>query len=422
MPTKMNKVRQQPYVPSGEDGGEYRQYGYGGNGNGNVGETKERKKELEGFGKKKEEDKIQVDIKNGDKNAKDFVDFVNNSLTKNSKEFNEKLIENFKSGKEEGHELLNKIVEEGDISYKSGSNDCCYLVGGGVELSATGLGGTKSSENYEKGSVFWHETYHAIDGNFIGEDVGKGWNFHLSASESVITSNGKTLCETLKGRMKPPIKERLQQAEKDLKEWKENWYKKNAPDQAKLKEEYSKYEKEAEEIAKNDSQIKELKQQADAMWQELTNLRGHDEKYSNLYDKFWETRIKAENREYEIKRNYKQEEMKALREKIFNTESECQKAVNRTWGDVSDMFCMQGYGYVFGMGHGSSYAKKDTDRRGHEFFAECGSAENTNPESLKLIKKYFPDGYKAYRDIIDGIKSGKYQTTKTKAKERKKQQ
>lgn len=421
MPTKMNKVRQQPYVPSGEDGGEYRQYGYGGNGNGNVGETKERKKELEGFGKKKEEDKIQVDVKNGEKNAKNFEDFVNNSLTKNSKEFNEKLIDNFKSGKDEGHELLNKIVKEGSISYESGSKDCCSLLGGGVELTATGLGGTKSSENYEKGSVFWHETYHAIDGNYIGEDVGKGWNIHLSTSESVITSNGKTLCDTLKGRMKPPIKERLQQAKKDLEEWKKDWYRKNAPDQAKLKEEYSKYESEVKEIVENDSQLKELNQQADAIRQELINLRGHDEKYNNLHDKFYETLIKKDNRKYEIIKSHKGEEMKALREKIANAESECQKAVNRTWGDVSDMFCMQGYGYAFGMGHSSSYAK-DTNRRGIEFFAECGSAENTNPESLKLIKKYFPDGYKAYRDIIDGIKSGKYKTNKEKAKERNKQQ
>lgn len=418
MPTKMNKVRQQPYVPSGEDGGEYRQYGYGGNGNGNVGETKEGKKELEGFGKKKEEDKIQVDVKNGEKNTKDFEDFVNNSLTKNSKEFNEKLIDNFKSGKDEGHELLNKIVKEGSISYESGSKDCCYLVGGGVELSATGLGGTKSSENYEKGSVFWHETYHAIDGNYI--DFGNTNLSGMSATSSIITSNGKTLCDTLKGRMKPPIKERLEQAKKDLKEWKEDWYKKNAPDQAKLKEEYLKYEKEVEEIVKNDSQIKELDQQADAIRQELKNYRGYDEKYNNLFNKVYEIRNKMYNRQDEIRNSYKAEEMKSLREKIANNESECQKAVNRTWGDVSDMFSVQGYGYVFGMGHGSSYAKKDIDMRGREFFAECGSAENTNPESLKLIKKYFPDGYKAYRDIIDGIKSGKYKTNKTKAKERNK--
>lgn len=417
MPTKMNKVRQQPYVPSGEDGGEYRQYGYGGNGNGNVGETKERKKELEGFGKKKEEDKIQVDIKNGEKNAKDFEDFVNNSLTKNSKEFNEKLIDNFKIGKDEGHELLNKIVKEGSISYKSGSNDCCSMLSGGVELTATGLGGTKSSENYEKGSVFWHETYHAIDGNFI--DFGNaalkmsGWG----ATNTIITSNGKTLCETLKGRMKPPIRERLEQAEKDLKEWKENWYKKNAPDQAKLKEEYEKYGEELHEIFKNDSQIKELNQQAETIRQEIKNYRSYDEEYSNLFNKVYEIRNKIYNRQDEIRNSYKGEEMKALREKIANAENECQKAVNRTWGDVSDMFSVQGYGYVFGMGHGSSYAKKDIDMRGREFFAECGSAENTNPESLKLIKKYFPDGYKAYRDIIDGIKSGKYQTVKSRREE-----
>ena len=416
MPTKMNKVRQQPYVPSGEDGGEYRQYGYGGNGNGNVGETKERKKELEGFGKKKEEDKIQVDIKNGEKNAKDFEDFVNNSLTKNSKEFNEKLVENFKTGKDEGHELLNKIVKEGSISYESGSNDCCSLLGGGVELTATGLGGTKTSENYEKGSVFWHETYHAIDGNFI--DFGNaalkmsGW----SASSTIITSNGKTLCDTLKGRMKPPIKERLEQAKKDLEERKKDWYRKNAPDQAKLREECLKYENEINEIFKNDSQIKELNQQADAIRQEIKNYRSYDEKYNNLFNKVYEIRNKIYNREDEIRNSYNYEKIKALREKIVNNESECQKAVNRTWGDVSDMFSVQGYGYVFGMGHSSSYAK-DTNRRGQEFFAECGSAENTNPESLKLIKKYFPDGYKAYRDIIDGIKSGKYQTNKSKRKE-----
>lgn len=46
----------------------------------------------------------------------------------------------------------------------------------------------------------------------------------------------------------------------------------------------------------------------------------------------------------------------------------------------------------------SQYGKQET-----EFFAETTAAEVTNPGSLAVIKKHFPDAYKAYRQMVDEI-------------------
>ena len=77
--------------------------------------------------------------------------------------------------------------------------------------------------------------------------------------------------------------------------------------------------------------------------------------------------------------------------------------------DISDMFepyvtknFGKKYSYPFGFGHGWEYAM----RKGaitKEAFAEMTSASITNPESLEQIKKYLPNAYKAYLDMLRGM-------------------
>lgn len=72
--------------------------------------------------------------------------------------------------------------------------------------------------------------------------------------------------------------------------------------------------------------------------------------------------------------------------------------------DVSDMLEGAGIGidYPLGVGHGTSYWKNRDN--GKEIFAEIMSAEVASPDSLACIKKYFPETYKVFRDILEVIK------------------
>ena len=72
--------------------------------------------------------------------------------------------------------------------------------------------------------------------------------------------------------------------------------------------------------------------------------------------------------------------------------------------DVSDMLEGAGIGvsYPLGIWHGASYWKNRDN--GKEIFAELLSAEAASSESLACIRKYFPETYKVFRDILEVIK------------------
>lgn len=72
--------------------------------------------------------------------------------------------------------------------------------------------------------------------------------------------------------------------------------------------------------------------------------------------------------------------------------------------DVSDMLegAGIGVGYPLGVGHGKNYWKNRDN--GKEIFAEIMSAEVASHDSLACIKKYFPETYKVFRDILGVIK------------------
>ena len=69
------------------------------------------------------------------------------------------------------------------------------------------------------------------------------------------------------------------------------------------------------------------------------------------------------------------------------------------YGDVLDMFCMASHG-EFGSGHAKSYAA-GKEHTSTEFFAEAYSAKMCNPESLELIKRYFPKSYDVFEEILE---------------------
>lgn len=363
MPTKMNRSEQQPYVPKGDDnGGEYRSYGYGGN-------------PIPKGAYKKIKPKKGIKVEPSKKKDGSFIDYIE----KNHKdsEFGKRLKSDFEAGQKEGKDLLNKAMKEHGFGYKQSKGGQDYFSAfEDVVLSAQ----SSTSEDYSKGGVFYHESYHALD--FIYGRV----------STTFVTSNGKTLEDTLIGKQKPPMRKRLEEARKDFKKFEQEFYEKNYPNLNENKKELESIRKEAE----NTKEYQEISEKMEAF-----NRLPFEERYkrnSELLEYFRKLN--------DIVEEYKRDKKKELRDKISSSRYEFEKAKNAIWGDVSDMFCMQGFGYVFGMGHSSSYAK-DTSRRCREFFAECGSAENTNPKSLELIKKYFPEQYQAYRECIEHIKGKK---------------
>ena len=82
---------------------------------------------------------------------------------------------------------------------------------------------------------------------------------------------------------------------------------------------------------------------------------------------------------------------------------EIQKNGWLAYTDVSDMVEATTKGkYQLGYGHGKKYWSYN-GMKDKEFFAECSSATINNPDSLKVIKKHFPNAYKKYLDIVDLI-------------------
>lgn len=70
--------------------------------------------------------------------------------------------------------------------------------------------------------------------------------------------------------------------------------------------------------------------------------------------------------------------------------------------DISDMFepvMSRNNAYPFGVGHGTSYWHGRDN--GKEGFAEMYSAEINNPESLEQIKRFFPESYKIFHEILE---------------------
>lgn len=96
------------------------------------------------------------------------------------------------------------------------------------------------------------------------------------------------------------------------------------------------------------------------------------------------------------------------------SEIESKKLSKQAYSDVSDVLTGLGLDIDrLGVGHSKKYWGQDGSirwddeinkiRLSEEFFAEATSATINNPESLKLIKNYFPKAYAEYIKIIEGV-------------------
>lgn len=73
--------------------------------------------------------------------------------------------------------------------------------------------------------------------------------------------------------------------------------------------------------------------------------------------------------------------------------------------DISDMFepiMPKSCAYPFGVGHGTSYWRSRDN--GKEGFAEMYSAMVDNPESLEQIKRFFPESFKIFQEMLGVVK------------------
>ena len=73
-------------------------------------------------------------------------------------------------------------------------------------------------------------------------------------------------------------------------------------------------------------------------------------------------------------------------------------------GDLSDFLSGFGLEYPLGVGHPRSYWKRAGKRgKAAEAWAELTSATMNNPNSEKLLKKYFPETVKKYHETLERI-------------------
>lgn len=73
--------------------------------------------------------------------------------------------------------------------------------------------------------------------------------------------------------------------------------------------------------------------------------------------------------------------------------------------DISDMFepiMSKKHAYPFGVGHGTTYWNSRDN--GKEGFAEMYSAMVDNPESLEQIKRFFPESFKIFQEMLGVVK------------------
>lgn len=143
---------------------------------------------------------------------------------------------------------------------------------------------------------------------------------------------------------------------------------------------------------------------------EYTEIKGNkaEVKVARGQTPVW-IRIKKDGSPYatELKRlrhQFGEEEMiKQIREDTANMSQQSK-------GDISDILSGLGFDYPLGVGHTQKYWNHYKKFKGGirsprntEAFAEMTSAAINNPESVKLIKKYFPETWKKYNEIVKEV-------------------
>ena len=274
----------------------------------------------------------------------------------------ERMLANINAGNAEMRDITVSLFNDDSFGYNSNERNTAYFPGfNKVCMREQDDGGTENSP-YTKGGVFYHETWHAIDENY-----GEG----SKLSSDYVLSTGKTFNGTVK---EESITVNWGEAQQEISREMDEYYSKQGLDRQRIISDYQR-----------------MKQQAEQIQKEVQIQSG------NWFDG------------YIAKGNFEQQEENIKLKKDFITVSATPKAIQRKWGDLSDIYCgyTKGKSDLVKMGHSKSYWNKSSDRRGVEAFAECASAKATNPEGWEVLKKYMPNLTAGFEEIYDALRSGR---------------
>lgn len=148
-------------------------------------------------------------------------------------------------------------------------------------------------------------------------------------------------------------------------------------------------------------------------WQNLKGLSRYDSEYTNLKDEFDSLMDDSKNYKAFLRKHF-DKFGKLMYNEVDNGSMirKFSKKIKSNYslsarGNLSDMFESYsvnngGGDYPFGIGHGADYWVS-SDYVAIEAFAEMTDASVSSQESLELIKKFLPNAYKAYLEMLKVI-------------------
>lgn len=264
----------------------------------------------------------------------------------------------YEAGDDYHKELVADALESAGITYRHGKRDECYSYMGRVILTVDEEYGTEKN-SYEKGEVFYHETFHAIDGAYATR-----WGTMLS--HTYTNEEGKTLYDVLKSEKRKfgaaGIAEVKAARDKDVDDWL-----------------ISNNVTTREKIDKITADYNAQKERLNSTWDYAERRKISDSEEFNKARISYST-LDAQRRVYKGR-------------------------MNKKYGFISDI--MSQWNESIGMGHNVSYWKRDKYNSSSEFFAEVGACGATNKTALEVVRKYFPKSVEMAEKMIDDIKTGK---------------
>lgn len=282
-----------------------------------------------------------------------------------NKRFTQQFMENnLEAGNREARDLTVKLFNQDSFGYNANERETAYYTGyNKVCIREKDIGGEENDSVYSKGGVFYHETWHAIDANF-----GDG-------------SNKDCLSTTYKGSAGMTIQEMLEEECKTI-EW--------------------------------DSVKKEIDRDIDLYYSSqgldrkkiMADAMSAVNEAQAIFNKVFE-KTKSYTKASSARSDYlnSQEYIRIMDN--YQKVKKTPKAMNRKWGDLSDVYSgvTKDRARLVSMGHSRKYWA-NRDNRGTEVFAEIASAKATNPESYKLFQKYLPRVVDIFEEIYKKLKNG----------------
>ena len=274
--------------------------------------------------------------------------------------FNEQYCkEQFDQGDDMHKEIILSTLENSGITYRMSTRDQCFSATGRVELTVNpNYGGEDNS--YTKGEVFYHESFHAVDGAYASY-----WGGMLS--HTYTDENGKSLYDVLKSE-KRGFAGKIPEIEKMRNDERDNMMIADGIDAKKIESDWDKVKANLSKFSYGSPEYNSYKD---------------SENFKTAYQ------------------NYRDLSRSQI---IYN------RKLNKKYGFLSDI--MSQYNSSMGMGHSMSYWKKDKYNSSSEFFAEVGACGATNKEALEVVRKYFPTSVEYAEKLIRGIHSGTIKKTR----------